>query len=68
MITVRKTYSAVLDVRTSYPLPRLAPYRRCRCGLCRECRDNAKWDRIFAKFETKEREEHGLFQSALTDL
>jgi len=21
--------------------------RRCKCGLCGPCRDNARWDRIF---------------------
>ena len=47
----------------------LAPYPRCRCGLCRQCLDNAKWDRIFAKFAVSEYgEERGLFQSPLRDL
>jgi hypothetical protein len=49
------------------PLPRLAPYRRCTCGLCRECRDNARWDQIFAKFEVSEREVRGMYQCALED-
>ena len=45
---------------------RLAPYPRCRCGLCRECADNDKWDRIFAKFEVKVYwDERGVFQSTL---
>ena len=26
------------------------PYKRCRCGLCRQCIDNEKWDERFAKF------------------
>ena len=71
MTSLRKTSianHAFHVARMSYPLPPLAPYRRCACGSCRECRDNAKWDRIFAKFETKEREERGVFQCALTDL
>src|ERR1035438_2183559 len=41
----------------------LQPYRRCTCGSCRACRDNAKWDRIFAKFEVKETEVRGLYRS-----
>jgi len=47
----------------------LAPYPRCRCGQCLSCRDNEKWDRIFAKFALKDyREVKGLFQSALRDM
>ena len=46
----------------------LVPYQRCGCGSCRECRDNAKWDRIFAKFEAKEQEVRGVFRCALVDL
>jgi hypothetical protein len=62
----------------SLPLPRRAcelaalpppkPYKRCTCGACRECLDNAKWDRIFAKFEVKETEERGLYGCPLVDL
>ena len=45
---------------------RLAPYPRCRCGMCRECLDNAKWDRIFSKFEVQVYwDEKGVFQSTL---
>ena len=50
------------------PLPRLAPHRRCTCNACRECRDNARWDRIFAKFEVKSEDNwdtKGIFQSTL---
>ena len=49
------------------PLPPLTPYRRCACGKCKECEGNAKWDRIFAKFEAKEDEwpTRGMFQSTL---
>jgi len=53
------------------PLPRtrrneLAPYKRCRCGLCRQCIDNAKWDQRFAKFEVKVYwDERGVFGSTL---
>ncbi len=51
------------------PLPRLEPYPRCACGVCPECRMNAKWDRIFAKFEVKEQEDRkGFFRSPLNDL
>lgn len=55
--------------RENTPLPPLVPYARCRCGLCRECRDNEKWDRVFAKFEVKaDPEVRGLFRSPLSDL
>jgi hypothetical protein len=56
------------DVPTNHPLPALVPYARCTCGSCRACRENAKWDRIFAKHETKEREEQGLYRCPLNDL
>jgi hypothetical protein len=47
----------------------LAPYPRCRCGACAMCKDNAKWDRIFAKFVVNEYTDvRGIFQSALRDL
>ncbi|MBZ5581861.1 MAG: hypothetical protein LAQ30_06585 [Acidobacteriia bacterium] len=52
------------DVTTPVPL---RPYRRCTCGVCRECADNAKWDRIFKKFEARQTEVRGLFQCALND-
>jgi hypothetical protein len=49
------------------PLPPLPPYQRCRCGSCRECLDNQKWDRVFAKFEVPEDnwKTKGFFQSTL---
>lgn len=44
----------------------LVPYRRCRCGFCRECLDNAKWDERFAKYEMKVYwDERGVFGSTL---
>jgi len=47
------------------PLPPLPPYTRCECGTCRECRSNAKWDRIFAQVEVKDcGEERGFFRSS----
>jgi hypothetical protein len=47
----------------------LAPYRRCRCGVCAMCKDNAKWDRIFAKFEVSQYTDiKGVFQSPLKDV
>jgi hypothetical protein len=50
-------------------LPPLEPYRRCSCGICRACRDNEKWDRVFAKFETKDYGDiQGWFRSPLSDL
>lgn len=49
------------------PLPPLQPYERCRCGKCRECLDNAKWDQVFQKFASKDDrwETKGMFQSTL---
>jgi len=50
------------------PLPALPQYQRCRCGSCKECVDNAKWDRIFAKFEIAETDNwdtKGLYGSTL---
>lgn len=41
-------------VIASAPLPALTPYRRCTCGLYCECKENAKWDRVFAKFELED--------------
>ncbi len=65
--TTRNTTVDELPFNT--PLPRLAPYARCTCGVCRECRSNARWDRIFAKFEVKEwGEKKGFFRSPLDDL
>jgi hypothetical protein len=56
-------------VTVSGPLPPLQPYTRCPCGSCPECRSNAKWDRIFAKFEVKERTDtRRIYRSPLSDL
>ncbi len=47
----------------------LQPYQRCRCGVCRECQENERWDRVFARFEVKKYwEDRGLFQSTLRGL
>jgi hypothetical protein len=59
---------AVRELLSTAPLPPLAPYPRCTCGSCCECRENARWDRIFAKFETKAQEERGFHRCALEDL
>src|ERR1019366_3382855 len=41
----------------------------CPCGFCPECRSNAKWDRIFAKFEVKDYGDvRGISRSPLSDL
>jgi hypothetical protein len=67
-----RDYSRQAWARTSTgveaPLPPLTPYPRCSCGKCQECLTNAKWDKIFAKFEVREEdnwETRGLFQSTL---
>lgn len=50
-------------------LPRLQPYTRCICGTCRECKSNAHWDKVFAKFEVKNKEDlRGLSRSPLADV
>jgi len=57
------------EVVENTPLPPLQPYVRCRCGRCHECKDNEKWDRVFAKFASKEpTEERGFFRSPLSEL
>jgi hypothetical protein len=51
------------------PLPPLQPYVRCTCGSCRECEENAKWDRVFAKFEVKDAtDQRGFYRSPISDL
>lgn len=50
-------------------LPPLRPFPRCRCGQCRDCQENDRWDRIFARFEVKQPwEPRGLLQSTLREL
>jgi hypothetical protein len=63
--TISKLYTAAERNR---PLPRLKPYTRCACGRCDECRSNAHWDRVFAKFEVKGSAEQGLCRSPIADL
>jgi hypothetical protein len=31
----------------SYNTPSLKSMRRCKCGVCPKCEDNARWERIF---------------------
>ena len=53
----------------TFPLPPLKPYTRCPCGVCPECLSNAKWDRIFAKFEVKDNaDQRRISRSPLSDL
>ena len=33
--------------RGASPSKRPVPRRRCTCGRCRECVENARWERIF---------------------
>jgi hypothetical protein len=68
MPTTTNLHRAFRDVPTNHPLPPLMPYQRCACGVCRECCENAKWDRIFARHAIKEREQPGLYGCALNDL
>ena len=49
--------------------PAIEPLPRCRCGACQDCRENDRWERIFARFEVKQYwEERGLLQSSLGGL
>lgn len=32
------------------PAPEARPQRRCTCGICPICRDQAKWNGIFARY------------------
>jgi len=42
--------------------------KQCLCGRCRECVDNARWDRIFKeKFALKEPDVPGMFRSPISD-
>ena len=63
----RSFRSRETQVVLNAPLPALQPYKRCVCGKCRECQDNEKWDRVFAKYQTPEDEweTKGFFQSTL---
>ena len=63
-----QSQSAQSRTRELAAQPSLKPYKRCSCGSCRACVENAKWDRIFAKFEVKETEVRGLYGCALVDL
>jgi hypothetical protein len=54
------------DIRSRHPL---APYPRCSCGECRRCKENARWDQIFARMAGQEQpDERGVFGSTLRDL
>ncbi len=65
----RRRAATALTAALSGPLPPLVPYKRCACGVCRACHENAKWDRIFAKFEVKEdAKTRGFCRSPITDL
>jgi len=73
--STRTAYRAFLSMPVPVPVetilrvaaPRPAPYQRCTCGSCRKCRENERWDRIFAKFEVKESDVRGVYQCALND-
>jgi len=64
-----RAFSLGLKPASRGRFPKLEPYRRCRCGQCRECLDNERWDRIFARFHVEHYgDEKGLFQSTLRGL
>jgi hypothetical protein len=65
----RHEWSRTTEALANAPLPPLQPFQRCQCGTCPECRSNAKWDRIFAKFELKQQPQKiGMFRSPLSDI
>jgi hypothetical protein len=43
----------VTDPMPPAALPRIATHERCRCGNCRQCGNNARWDRVFDGFAGK---------------
>jgi len=45
---VRKRDNATADFLTAGSKPQRPP-RRCRCGACPLCLENARWERIFAE-------------------
>jgi len=63
----KSEHSRTVGAELQVPLPPLAPYLRCTCDSCRQCLDNQKWDRVFAKFEVTEDnwKTKGFFQSTL---
>jgi hypothetical protein len=38
---------AMREIEELASRPRRAPRRRCKCGECRNCQDDARWERIF---------------------
>jgi len=68
-VTRRHTVTTAPQPPRRGRFPRVEPYRRCSCGGCRECVENERWDRIFARLEVKKYwEERGMFQSTLRGL
>jgi hypothetical protein len=59
LINERPVFRRGVDRRPAKkPSDEMAPYvppeaksgrRRCSCGICSTCRENARWDRILAK-------------------
>jgi hypothetical protein len=71
LIKAKRTTAVTIapDPAQGRRFPRLQPFPRCRCGECRDCRENDRWDRVFARFEVKQYWEHrGLLQSPLRGL
>jgi hypothetical protein len=56
------------DMMPTAALPRMGTPKRCRCGNCRQCRNDAKWDRVFDQFAVKVEDTwgtRGIFGSML---
>ena len=49
----RKARALINQPQPAYETPRLRSVRRrCHCGVCRKCQENAHWERVFhEKFE-----------------
>lgn len=56
------------DAMPAAALSRVGTKQRCRCGNCRQCRNNAKWDRVFDQFAIQLKDTwgtRGIFGSML---
>jgi len=54
-VTLGEEKSGRTRMPMACPMPPLQPYQRCTCGVCGECVEDEKWDRIFAKFDITNR-------------
>jgi len=43
----KRKLKALREIEEQERRPRRSPRRRCTCGECRTCVDDARWERIF---------------------